>query len=56
MACKLYYEHAGTHWPLGTFRNREKAKAFWQLVKEKLWNELGVTKPIYVETGKGRGK
>ena len=57
MACKLYYKYGSNSYQLGTFRNREKAENFWTAVKELLEAKLGTgLEPIYVETGKGRGK
>ena len=57
MACKLYYKYDTASYQLGTFRNREKAECFWSAVKELLETKLGTgLEPIYVETGKGRGK
>lgn len=54
--CNLYYKHGRYDYRLGSFQNREKAEAYWNLVKEKLRNELGSDiQPIYVETKKGRG-
>lgn len=57
MACKLYYKYGAASYQLGTFRNREKAEYFWSAVKELLEAKLGSSiEPIYVETGKRRGK
>ena len=57
MACKLFYQYGAVSYPLGTFRSREKAEEFWTAIKPQLEDKLGnQLKPIYVETGKGRGK
>ena len=50
--CKLYYKLGDSFWPLGSFPNREKAEAFWNLIRERIYNELGVTEPVYVEDRK----
>ena len=47
--CKLYYEVGGQKYLLGTFGNQKKAEAFWNLMKDKIWNLYGSDKPIYVE-------
>lgn len=57
MACKLYIQSGSLDTYLGTFKNQEKAEAHYQLVRSKIESELGTkATPIYVETGKGRGK
>ena len=56
MACKLYYQHCGISFLLGTFRNRQKAEEFWYFIHERLTDKLGYVEPIYVETTKGRAK
>lgn len=57
MACKLYYKCNGADYQVGTFQNRKKAEAFWNLVKGRLIDRHGAdVEPIYVETGKGRGE
>lgn len=57
MACKLYYKAGDEDFLVGTFRNREKAERFWEALKTSLAAKLGMkVTPIYVETGKGRGK
>ena len=54
--CNLYYKSGRWEYRLGSFPNREKAEAYWNLVREKLINEVGTdVQPIYVETKKGRG-
>lgn len=57
MACKLYYKHGKEDYYLGEFRDQKKAESHWELVKAMLQSKLGTCLiPIYVETGKGRGK
>lgn len=57
MACKLYCKHGQESSYVGTFRNREKAEDFWNSVKLALAAKVGSSvEPIYVETGKGKGK
>lgn len=57
MACKLYYTYGQESCLIGTFRNREKAEDFWKSVKLALAAKVGSSvEPIYVETGKGKGK
>lgn len=57
MACKLYYKHGKGSCYVGTFRNRQKAEDFWKSVKNALAAKVGSSiEPIYVETGKGKGK
>lgn len=57
MACKLYYTYGQESCLIGTFRNREKAEDFWKSVKTALAAKVGGRiEPIYVETGKGKGK
>lgn len=57
MACKLYYQYGTTSFQLGTFQNKAKAEFFWAAIRAALEARLGSDlKPIYVETGKGRGK
>ena len=56
MACKLFYKHGSLTFKLGSFRNREKAEEYWNYVKELLRDRLGEVTPVYVETGKGKGK
>lgn len=54
--CNLYYKHGRYEYRLGSFPTREKAENYWNLVREKLRNELGSDiQPIYVEVKKGRG-
>lgn len=57
MACKLYYQYGNITFYLGTFRNRKKAEWYWGAIKVSLEDKLGTDlTPVYVETGKGRGK
>ncbi len=54
MACMLYIRQNNTERWLGQFKNRAAAEAYffqWQRT-----NGRAGTVPIYVETGKGRGK
>ena len=54
--CNLYYKSGRWEYRLGSFPSREKAEAYWNLVREKLRDEVGTdVQPIYVETKKGRG-
>lgn len=57
MACKLYVRYAGTDKYIGQYKDRQIAmRAFWA-VSETIKKEIGCTpEPVYVETGKGRGK
>lgn len=55
--CYLYYEANGIQEKIALFRNRAKAEEFWQAIGPALERKMGTKlKPIYVETGKGRGK
>lgn len=55
--CSIYYQENGKHEHLGTFRNRAKAEEFWRAIGPALERKTGrKLEPIYVETGKGRGK
>lgn len=55
--CNLYYKYGRSEYRLGTFRNRQKAEEFWNAIQPMLEAKLGTDlKPIYVETGKGRGR
>lgn len=57
MACKLYCKYDQGSSYVGSFRNREKAEDFWKSVKTALAAKVGGRiEPIYVETGKGKGK
>ena len=55
--CKLYIRSGKNDFYYGTFQNREKAEAHFNLIRAKLENEYGPRpEPIYVEQGKGKGK
>ena len=57
MACKLYYQSGDAEHQIGTFQNIQKAQRFWKAIKPSLAEKLGTQiKPIFVMTGKGRGK
>lgn len=57
MACKLYVRSGSFDTYLGQFKNQEKAKEHYQLVRVKVESELGTgIQPIYVEQGKGKRK
>ena len=57
MACKLYVSCGNRDMYLGQFKNQEKTKEHYSLIREKLYSELGYgVKPIYVEQGRGKGK
>ena len=57
MACKLYVKAGKVDFYLGSFPNQEKAESHYRLIKAKIETEYGTgAKPVYVETGKGRGK
>jgi len=57
MACKLYYKHGQGSCLIGTFRNRQKAEEFWKAIYPSLVMKISsYIEPIYVETGKGKGK
>ena len=57
MACKLYIKYYGTDIRAGSFRSKEAAEAYYSTFKESFRQKDGTYgKPIYVKTGKGRGK
>lgn len=57
MACMLYARYNDSDIRLGRFRNREAAEEFFQLWLGTLKSSAGpYPTPIYVETGKGRGR
>lgn len=57
MACILYVKYNGTEFRAGQFKNRAAAESYWNRSKEIYRQKNGqLCSPIYVETGKGRGK
>ena len=57
MSYKLYIKYGKEEKYIGCFKNREQAKKHYELHRAQLRCELGViVSPIYVDTGKGRGK
>lgn len=54
--CYLYYR-IGTWDSLGgKFPNRDQAEKFWNLVREKVRDEMGSdVQPVFVEIKQGRG-
>jgi len=57
MACKLYLKLGQDSYYIGTFRNKKKAQTFYKATEAMLKGKMGKgIEPIYVETGKGKGK
>lgn len=57
MSCKLYIKYGKEEKYIGCFKNREQAQKEYEIHRAQLRSELGrITSPIYVDTGKGRGK
>ena len=57
MACNLFVQWNGYTVRAGIFRNRESAELYWERSKQIYRQKDGtIGKPIFVETGKGRGK
>lgn len=55
--CTLYYKHGGEEYRIGCFRDQIKAVTFWEAIRPSLEAKFGKDiKPIFVTTGKGRGK
>ena len=54
---KLYCKHKNGERDLGTYRDQKTAEAFWHLMLRRLQELHGTDiQPIYVTTGKGKGK
>lgn len=57
MACKIYIQYQGdTERVPREFKTRADAEWFWAHNKDNYKRNGQTGKPIYVETGKGRGK
>lgn len=57
MACMLYACENGRDKRIGKFKNREAAEKYWKFYAYRIrMTEGRHPQPIYVETGKGRGK
>ena len=57
--CKLYIRAGAADTYIGEFSSREKAEVHYNLIKGEIKQKYGYTvqaEPVYVETGKGRGK
>ena len=57
MACKIYYSKDQEITLLKELPNRKKAEEYWNMVRPELERLTKMKqRPIYVETGKGKGK
>ena len=55
--CYLYYRCDGLSEKIAIFKTRAKAEEFWKAIGPALERKMGKKlEPIYIETGKGRGK